>query len=93
LSNGCRCSDSHSKALYKALQCFLLDFWNHQECRTSPDWDAQEQLYNLPAAKGQSKCIHLFNGGRICMVHAVLGERSAQLIQLLVHKTKLISWL
>eukprot|EP00775_Hariotina_reticulata_P008138 gene8138-8332_t len=65
--------DSHSKALYKALQCFLLDFWNHQECRTTPDWAAQEQLYNLPAAKGQSKCIHLFNGGRICMVHAVLG--------------------
>jgi hypothetical protein len=34
-----------------------------------------QQLYNLPAAPGQSKCFHLLGkgGGRICMVHMVLG--------------------
>jgi hypothetical protein len=31
------CRDSHSKTLYRALQCFLLDFWDHQECQASTD--------------------------------------------------------
>lgn len=68
--------DSHSKTMYRALQCFLLDFWNHKECEVGPDSNAVQQLYNLPAAPGQSKCFHLIGqgGGRVCMLHVVLGE-------------------
>jgi hypothetical protein len=67
--------DSHAKALYKALQCFLIDFWNHQECETSTDSGAVSQLFNLPERSGFQKCLHLMGpgGGRICIVEVVLG--------------------
>jgi hypothetical protein len=67
--------DSHSKSLYKALQCFLIDFWNHQECETSTDSSAVQQLFNLPERNGYQKCLHLMGpgGGRICIVEVVLG--------------------
>lgn len=69
------CRDSHAKSLYRALQCFLLDFWNHQECESSPESWKVDQLLKLPAAPGQSYCFHLLGpgGGRVCVVHAVLG--------------------
>jgi hypothetical protein len=69
------CRDSHSKTLYRALQCFLFDHWDQQECEASSVTSDVQQLYNLPAAPGQSKCFHLQGkgGGRVCMVHAVLG--------------------
>jgi hypothetical protein len=31
------CRDSHSKTLYRALQCFLFDFWGQSECKISTD--------------------------------------------------------
>lgn len=70
--------DSHSKAMYKALQCFLIDFWgdaNHGECETSTDASAVQQLFNLPERSGFQKCLHLRGpgGGRICFVEVVLG--------------------
>lgn len=71
--------DSHSKAMYKALQCFLIDFWgqdgNHGECETSTDAAAVQQLFNLPERSGYQKCLHLTGpgGGRICFVEVVLG--------------------
>uniref|UniRef100_A0A383VCQ2 Trichome birefringence-like N-terminal domain-containing protein n=1 Tax=Tetradesmus obliquus TaxID=3088 RepID=A0A383VCQ2_TETOB len=68
--------DSHSKTLYRALQCFLFDFWDQRECEASAAAADVQALYNLPAAPGQSKCFHLLGkgGGRVCMVHAVLGS-------------------
>ncbi|WIA44222.1 hypothetical protein OEZ86_010534 [Tetradesmus obliquus] len=68
--------DSHSKTLYRALQCFLFDFWDQRECEASTSAADVAALYNLPAAPGQSKCFHLLGkgGGRVCMVHAVLGS-------------------
>jgi hypothetical protein len=73
------CSDSHAKSLYKALQCFLIDFWNHQECETSSDSGAVSQLFNLPERSGFQKCLHLMGpgGGRICIVEVVLGTSFA----------------
>jgi hypothetical protein len=67
--------DSHSKSMYKALQCFLIDYWNHQECETSTDAAAVQQLFNLPERSGFQKCLHLMGpgGGRICIVEVVLG--------------------
>lgn len=67
--------DSHAKQLYRALQCFLLDFWDHKECEAGTDASAVQQLYNLPRAPGQSQCFNLLGaaGGRVCIVHAVLG--------------------
>jgi hypothetical protein len=67
--------DSHAKAFYKAIQCFLIDFWNHQECETSTDSGATSQLFNLPERSGFQKCLHLMGpgGGRICIVEVVLG--------------------
>ena len=69
------CRDSHAKAFYKAIQCFLIDFWNHQECETSTDSGATSQLFNLPERSGFQKCLHLMGpgGGRICIVEVVLG--------------------
>jgi hypothetical protein len=71
------CRDSHSKVLYRALTCFLIDFHNHKECEPSSDPTAVQQLRKLPAAPGQSKCVHLLDGGRICIVHAALGNALA----------------
>ena len=68
--------DSHTKSLYRALQCFLIDFWKNQaECEASTDAQAVEQLKKLPVADGDSQCIQLRGpaGGRICIVHVVLG--------------------
>uniref|UniRef100_A0A383VEF6 Uncharacterized protein n=1 Tax=Tetradesmus obliquus TaxID=3088 RepID=A0A383VEF6_TETOB len=65
--------DSHSKVLYRALGCFLIDFHGQKECEPSSDAAAVQQLRKLPAAPGQSKCLHLLGGGRICIVHAALG--------------------
>jgi hypothetical protein len=31
------CRDSHTKTLYRALQCFLYDFWGQKECKISTD--------------------------------------------------------
>ncbi|WIA44224.1 hypothetical protein OEZ86_010535 [Tetradesmus obliquus] len=65
--------DSHSKVLYRALGCFLIDFHGQKECEPSSDAAAVQQLRKLPAAPGQSKCLHLLDGGRVCIVHAALG--------------------
>lgn len=35
--------DSHSKQLYKALQCFMFDFWDGKDCRPTAD-EALEQV-------------------------------------------------
>lgn len=68
------CSDSHSKTLYRALQCFLFDFWDHHECRVSTQPDDVAALLHQPAADGISNCFHLTGagGGRVCMIHVVL---------------------
>jgi len=65
--------DSHTKQLFKALQCFLIDFWDQQECLVSPNATLERALDKLPAAPGESKCIHLLGDGRVCIVGAVLG--------------------
>lgn len=67
------CRDSHSKSLYRALACFLFDFWNQKECEASTNAAAVQQLYKLPMQPGQSKCFHLLGGGRVCVVYAVIG--------------------
>ncbi|KAF6252250.1 hypothetical protein COO60DRAFT_1704383 [Scenedesmus sp. NREL 46B-D3] len=66
--------DSHSKVLYRALSCFLMDFHSQQECEPSSDAAAVQQLRKLPGAPGQAKCVHLLDGGRVCIVHAALGN-------------------
>ncbi|KIY98626.1 hypothetical protein MNEG_9339 [Monoraphidium neglectum] len=65
--------DSHSKQLFKALQCFLIDFWDGRECKASGDDNLVKQLDALPLRPGESRCIHLFGNGRVCFVHVVLG--------------------
>ncbi|KAF6261763.1 hypothetical protein COO60DRAFT_1636588 [Scenedesmus sp. NREL 46B-D3] len=67
--------DSHARFFYRALQCFLLDFWDHQECQATLDSEANAQLADLPAAAGGAYCFHLLGPatGRVCMVHSVLG--------------------
>jgi hypothetical protein len=63
------------KQTYRALSCFLIDFWDHTECEPHTDPATVQQLQTLPVEKGQSKCFHLAGqqGGRVCFVHAVLG--------------------
>jgi hypothetical protein len=67
--------DSHARFFYRALQCFLLDFWDHQECQSTLDDEANAQLAKMPAAPGGAYCFHLLGAatGRVCMVHVVLG--------------------
>jgi hypothetical protein len=67
--------DSHAKTFYRALQCFLIDFWGQRECATTTDPELLQQLQQLPAAPGQTYCLHLTGalGGRVCLVHVVLG--------------------
>ncbi|KAI8468653.1 MAG: hypothetical protein J3K34DRAFT_426509 [Monoraphidium minutum] len=65
--------DSHTKQLFKAMQCFLIDFWDQAECAASPEDWVNAGLNALPVKKGESKCIHLMGEGRICYVGAVLG--------------------
>lgn len=70
--------DSHTKILYRSLQCFLIDFWQNQEvCEASTDTWAVQALQRLPVAPGDSQCIHLrgSGGGRVCIVQAVLGTQ------------------
>ncbi|WIA19826.1 hypothetical protein OEZ85_005734 [Tetradesmus obliquus] len=68
--------DSHARFFYRALQCFLLDFWNQQECQATLDSQAEAQLADMPAAPGGAYCFHLMGAasGRVCMVHVVLGS-------------------
>lgn len=63
------------KQTYRALTCFLIDFWDHQECEPHTNPATVQQLQTLPVEKGQSKCFNLAGpqGGRVCFVHAVLG--------------------
>jgi hypothetical protein len=70
-----QCRDSHARFFYRALQCFLLDFWDQQECQATLDSEANAQLANMPAAPGGAYCFHLLGpaSGRVCMVHVVLG--------------------
>jgi len=65
-------SDSHTKQLMRALQCFMIDFWDGTECKVSAEAGAVEELDNLPTRPGESKCIHLAGNGRICFVQVVL---------------------
>lgn len=51
----------------------MLDFWDHQECLVSPDAALVKQLDDLPLRSGESKCIHLLEGARVCLVGAVMG--------------------
>jgi hypothetical protein len=66
-------SDSHQKQLFASLQCFLLDFYDGKECKVSADPAVVQQVNTLPVMPGQSKCIHLMGGTRICFVHVVMG--------------------
>ncbi|KAI8471060.1 MAG: hypothetical protein J3K34DRAFT_520821 [Monoraphidium minutum] len=65
--------DSHSKQLYKALQCALIDFWDGNECKVTKDDALMQQLDTLPVQRGNSRCFHLIGNGRVCITHAVLG--------------------
>ncbi|KIZ01068.1 hypothetical protein MNEG_6895 [Monoraphidium neglectum] len=47
--------DSHTKSLYKSLQCFMLDFWEGKECAASPEAVLMQQLDALPTAHGESR--------------------------------------
>jgi hypothetical protein len=69
------CRDSHARFFYRALQCFLFDFWSQQECQATLDSVANAQLADMPAAPGGAYCFHLLGpaSGRVCMVHVVLG--------------------
>lgn len=66
-------SDSHSKQLFRALQCFLIDFWDGTECAVSANKADVDDLNKLPTRPGESKCFNLAGDGRVCFVHAVLG--------------------
>ena len=68
-------SDSHSKQLYRALQCFLIDFWPGQaECAVSASRGDVARLDDLPTRPGETKCFNVLGGGRVCQVHNVLGD-------------------
>jgi hypothetical protein len=69
------CRDSHTKVLFTALQCFMVDFWQHQECRAHTDQNLVAQLNTLPKQPGESRCIHMPGMTRICLVKAVLGTQ------------------
>lgn len=73
------CSDSHTKNMFNAMRCLLIDFWDHNvgECAASNIMQLQQQLekaalrghiYNTPP-----RCLHLFGGGRVCLVHSPMG--------------------
>ncbi|KAF6252248.1 hypothetical protein COO60DRAFT_544594 [Scenedesmus sp. NREL 46B-D3] len=66
--------DSHSKTLYRALQCFLYDFWGQSECDISTDPKDVQDFSKQPAAAGVSNCFHLAGagGGRVCIIHVAL---------------------
>eukprot|EP00882_Tetradesmus_deserticola_P013284 GHRQ01014091.1.p1 GENE.GHRQ01014091.1~~GHRQ01014091.1.p1 ORF type:complete len:538 (+),score=152.89 GHRQ01014091.1:624-2237(+) len=66
--------DSHSKTLYRALQCFLYDFWGQSECKISTDPKDVQDFNKQPAADGVSNCFHLTGagGGRVCIIHVAL---------------------
>ena len=70
-------SDSHTKQLFRALQCFLYDFWDGQECKAAADEALVRDLDNLPAMPGESKCIHLAGNSRVCRLGVVLGSSLA----------------
>jgi hypothetical protein len=57
----------------RALQCFMIDFWDGTECKVSGAPGAAEEIDNLPTRPGESKCIHLAGNGRVCFIHVVLG--------------------
>ncbi|KAF8066185.1 Wdr54 [Scenedesmus sp. PABB004] len=67
--------DSHSQYVYRALGCFLLDFWDHRECEVAPNATLAAQLQDLPYSSKVTNCIHLLGpaGGRVCMVPTVVG--------------------
>ncbi|WIA19825.1 hypothetical protein OEZ85_005733 [Tetradesmus obliquus] len=67
--------DSHARTFYRAMQCFLMDFWSHQECKPSMDDAANAALANMPVVPGGANCFHLTEvaGGRVCVVHSVKG--------------------
>ncbi|WIA23718.1 hypothetical protein OEZ85_000404 [Tetradesmus obliquus] len=66
--------DSHTKTLYRALQCFLFDFWNQKECKISTDPQDVADIAKQPAQEGVSNCFHLTGagGGRICIISVAL---------------------
>lgn len=57
------------------MQCFLIDFWDHQECKASLNDEENAKLLNLPVAPGGATCMHLLGpaSGRVCVVHVVKG--------------------
>lgn len=67
-------SDSHTKQLFKSLQCFLYDFWDGRECKVTPDEALVAQLDAMPMMHGETKCMHLAGDTRVCRIGAVLGS-------------------
>jgi hypothetical protein len=66
--------DSHTKQLFKALQCFMFDVWDGHLCRVTSDMGLVQQLDDLPWFSGGSMCLHLVGNTRICRSVAVLGS-------------------
>ena len=67
-------SDSISKDLYKALKCFLIEFWDLVQYEVaSRNHTLLHHLETLPGY-GEPRCIVLPQGGRVCQVHAIQGD-------------------
>ena len=62
--------DSMSEDLYRALKCFLVEFYDLKQYQASTNYTAMYHLNNIPGNGGLPKCLHLLGNARLCYVSA-----------------------
>ena len=65
------------KALYLALKCFMLEFWDLKEYRPSWNRTANSYLSSLPM-DAEAKCIHMQESTRICQLKVLSAAMMVQ---------------
>jgi hypothetical protein len=66
-----------SKDMYKALQCFMLEFWDLKQYCATDNATVLQYLVNMPG-NGEPWCIHMPDNTRICQVRRVQFARCRQ---------------
>ena len=61
--------DSMSEDLYRALKCFLVEFYDLKHYQASTNYTAMYHLNNIPG-RGLPECLHLLGNARLCYVSA-----------------------
>ena len=63
-----------SKDLFKALKCFMVEFYDLKQYHATSNYTAMHYLNDIPGV-GEPHCLHMPDATRLCLVRAALRQQ------------------